>query len=265
MSNIQLFAKIFCFWLVLLAAASAFSPRSFARPTRWQIESSTPSLASSLSRRQSSFLFQSSSDDADKSGGASTSKRRKKRVKRKNEQSEDSSESKSSQTQSSTSSEVKPREDDSVNMQVTDVRDLVGGRSSSAASSSSSPKATSTSDASPTAASSASSSSSSQTASSNDSSEQDSLERILQDAREMQALETKEAGSSYDEEGGELSVQESFRKILSTVVTVDFFVVCGFLLWFLLGIFCSYILKDDAVQIAFNRKFLLPVIGQFWI
>ena len=88
----------------------------------------------------------------------------------------------------------------------------------------------------------------------------DSLEMLLQDAKDFKALEEKKQesgsslGSTTSSEDGGLSVPDSFRNILSTIVTVDFFVVCGFLLWFLAGIFCSYILKDDTVQIAFNRK-----------
>ena len=90
----------------------------------------------------------------------------------------------------------------------------------------------------------------------------DSLKMLLEDAKEFQSLEQKSESSSAVESSEDegFSIPDAFRNILSTVVTIDFFVVCGFLLWFLAGIFCSYILKDDTVQIAFNRKFLGVVV-----
>ena len=50
-------------------------------------------------------------------------------------------------------------------------------------------------------------------------------------------------------------MKETIFDILSTIVTIDFFVVLALLAWFLAGIFCSYVLKDDTVQIAFNMNF----------
>jgi hypothetical protein len=50
-------------------------------------------------------------------------------------------------------------------------------------------------------------------------------------------------------------VKEIIFEVISTIVTVDFFLVLALLVWFLAGIFCSYVLKDDAVQIAFNMNF----------
>ena len=58
----------------------------------------------------------------------------------------------------------------------------------------------------------------------------------------------------------EASVKTTIRNALSTLVTADFFVVCGFLLWFLVGIFCSSVLKDDTIQIAFNSKLLVFLV-----
>merc|ERR1712232_773588 len=83
----------------------------------------------------------------------------------------------------------------------------------------------------------------------------DSLDQLLEDARRMQAEqdETNDGSMSSDEEGAGL--KSVIVNTLSTIVTVDFFVVCGFLLWFLLGIFCSSILKNDSVQIALNNNF----------
>lgn len=92
-----------------------------------------------------------------------------------------------------------------------------------------------------------------------------SLDQLLEDARLMTEEEKdakREGGVFSDEEG--TGVKEVIGNTLSTIVTVDFFVVCGFLAWFLLGIFCSYILKDDTIQIAFNNQFerlVQPALG----
>ena len=70
------------------------------------------------------------------------------------------------------------------------------------------------------------------------------------------------SGLLFDEEGR--GIKSAIGNALSTIVTADFFVVCGFLVWFLLGIFCSSILKDDTVQIAFNNNFeklVQPALG----
>lgn len=75
----------------------------------------------------------------------------------------------------------------------------------------------------------------------------DSLEQLLADARSMRA------SSSVKEE--ESPVKDKIFEVISYIVTVDFFVVIALFVWFLAGIFCSYVLKDDAVQIAFNMNF----------
>lgn len=67
----------------------------------------------------------------------------------------------------------------------------------------------------------------------------DPLARLLVDAEEMRATQ-RDAGMTKPEEGG---VTGTIKKVLSTIVTVDFFFVCALFLWFLAGIFCSYILK----------------------
>jgi hypothetical protein len=96
----------------------------------------------------------------------------------------------------------------------------------------------------------------------------DSLDQLLEDARRMKAEEGEELNSDggsgllFDEEGR--GIKSAIGNALSTIVTADFFVVCGFLVWFLLGIFCSSILKDDTVQIAFNNNFeklVQPALG----
>jgi hypothetical protein len=138
---------------------------------------------------------------------------------------------------------VSSRSDSSpVEFKVQDVRDLVeGGRSKPAASSKPAAVPASNQVATMTAA-------APSTGSSSFSNIQldDSLETLLQDAKRMQ-----EEGEDISE--GDI-IKAKIRNALSNIVTADFFVVCAFLLWFLLGIFCSYILKDDTVQIAFNSK-----------
>jgi len=83
-----------------------------------------------------------------------------------------------------------------------------------------------------------------------------SLEDLLADARKMR----ESAGPDADK----VSIPGAIKEVVSTIVTIDFFVVCGLLLWFVAGIFSSYILKDDTVQIAFNGIFeaiVQPALG----
>mmetsp|Transcript_13399 Transcript_13399/g.28395 ORF Transcript_13399/g.28395 Transcript_13399/m.28395 type:complete len:295 (-) Transcript_13399:75-959(-) len=96
----------------------------------------------------------------------------------------------------------------------------------------------------------------------------DSLDQLLEDARMMTEDEknSSKGGVLSDESGA--GIKETIGNVLSTIVTVDFFVVCAFLVWFLAGIFCSYILKDDTVQILFNNNFetlVQPALGLLMI
>ncbi len=77
-----------------------------------------------------------------------------------------------------------------------------------------------------------------------------SLEALLADAKRMRQKEAELSDGS--EEG--FSIPSAIRSVVSTIVTIDFFVVCALLAWFLAGIFFSYVVKDDTVQIAFNGK-----------
>ena len=67
---------------------------------------------------------------------------------------------------------------------------------------------------------------------------------------------------SSAEEGED--IKSKIRDVVSTIVTADFFVVCGFLLWFLAGIFQSNVLGDDTIQIAFNSKFVCSFAVEEW-
>ena len=77
----------------------------------------------------------------------------------------------------------------------------------------------------------------------------DPIDQLLADARRMRASSSAEGQTKTK------GVKETIFEVISTIVTVDFFVVLALLVWFLAGIFCSYVLKDDAVQIAFNMNF----------
>jgi len=85
-----------------------------------------------------------------------------------------------------------------------------------------------------------------------------SLETLLTDAKRMRAAKGGGIGTNNN------GVGDKIINLLSTIVTFDFFVVCGLLLWFLAGVFCSYVVKDDTVQIAFNGIFqpvVQPALG----
>ena len=79
----------------------------------------------------------------------------------------------------------------------------------------------------------------------------ESIEQLLADARSMR----KSSSKDYDLVDEETPLKEKILGVVANIVTVDFFVVIALLLWFLAGIFCSYVLKDDTVQIAFNMNF----------
>jgi hypothetical protein len=234
--------------LYSLARNDAFTPAGLAQLRQHQA-SCFFHKAEVACKRRSPFLFQSS----DNSDPSKTSKRRRKRTKRREESVSPPPSEAEAPTENASSAvpELKPREDAAVKLQVQDVRDLVGGGKPTA--SASSPESFSSPGSAKVSVSSSAKSSEPDTPSTGI---DDALQMLLQDAKEMQALEKKEAGevtSGSEDEG--FSIPDTFKKVLSTIVTVDFFVVCGFLLWFLAGIFCSYVLKDDTVQISFNRKF----------
>lgn len=171
--------------------------------------------------------------------------------------------------------ELKPRQDSAVTMQVQDVRDLIANRSSSS-SSSSAPTSQSLDTSMSTKSTTTSSSSSSSTSSSmktrtstdpssnnrNSKSLDDSLAQLLADAQQMQRQQ-----QPTDSQGAATPVKaagSAIRNALSTLVIADFFVVCLFLLWFLAGVVASYVLKNDAIQIAFNGIFqpiVQPALG----
>jgi hypothetical protein len=152
-----------------------------------------------------------------------------------------------------------PRDDTPVQMEIMDVREVMGGRPKPSArdpstSSSSSLSIPPTSGSQRDQESSVTSATLSSSSSSSSRNLDDSLQQLLEDAKMMM-----EDGDSLSGSDGGGTMKATIRNALGTLVTADFFVVCVFLLWFLLGIFCSSVLKDDTVQIAFNSTlFLLP-------
>ena len=92
----------------------------------------------------------------------------------------------------------------------------------------------------------------------------DSLEQLLADARAMRAQEKEDSG----EDSESFSIPDALSKVISTIITVDFFFVCVLLLWFVAGIFGQYVLKDTTIQIAFNNIFepiVQPALGVLMI
>mmetsp|Transcript_22467 Transcript_22467/g.27087 ORF Transcript_22467/g.27087 Transcript_22467/m.27087 type:complete len:151 (+) Transcript_22467:3-455(+) len=104
----------------------------------------------------------------------------------------------------------------------------------------------------------------------------DSLSQLLADARQMREQEDASAAASQkrigddddDDEKGGITVPESVRNVISTIVTADFFLVCALLVWFLTGIATRAIFHNDTIQIAFNNNFELivqPALGVLMI
>ncbi|KAL7489419.1 hypothetical protein ACHAW6_015013 [Cyclotella cf. meneghiniana] len=84
----------------------------------------------------------------------------------------------------------------------------------------------------------------------------DSMEQLLADARRMRASSAGNAdGGVQSAKETDKAMSDTFFEVVSTIVTIDFFVVIALLVWFLAGIFCSSVLKNDSVQIAFNMNF----------
>lgn len=91
-----------------------------------------------------------------------------------------------------------------------------------------------------------------------DEEEGNSLDGLLADAKRLRASREEK------EEDEEFNIGPVIKNVISTVVTVDFFIVLALLAWFLAGIFGSYVLKNDAVQLAFNGIFepvVQPALG----
>ena len=96
--------------------------------------------------------------------------------------------------------------------------------------------------------------------------ELNSLERLLADAKSFRIAEDEQEKQDKETMGEEtgFKMPTSVLGVISTIVTIDFFVVIALLLWFLAGIFGQYVLKDETVQIAFNNIFqpvVQPALG----
>ena len=209
----------------------------------------------------------------------------KKRVRRKSQVSEETTlatrtEQPTDRPAAATIPDPKTRRDDSVvTVPIYDVRDLVGGGTTTtttttptATSIKSAAATTRQQDTNPLSVAAATSRSDSRRNDDND--DDDPLARLLIDAKEMQ--EQANNKNSRDNSNSKIdnssnarnSVVATLQQVLSTIVTVDFFLVLALLAWFLAGIFCSAVLKDDAVQIAFNNNFerlTQPALGVLMI
>lgn len=251
---------LFFFWLVgVLPTADGFSIRSSTlRTCRSRVSSSCLPVHPTRSTKLT-LLTATKEDDDDAS---SVTKRKRKRVRKDKDEGESVVSSSSSQQQQ----QLKPRDDTVVKLQVQDVRDVVSGNkqkeSTTTSSGSSAPvKESSTSPttmSTPSPQSFATTTSSTTSSSDND----DALKQLLADAREMQQSSLSSTTDSDEEDG--LSIPKTIRNVISTIITVDFFFVCAFLIWFLAGVFQSYVLKDDTIQIAFNNNFstlVQPALG----
>lgn len=90
--------------------------------------------------------------------------------------------------------------------------------------------------------------------------ESDSLKKLLADAKRMRGDVAKDG----EDEGGLNGLNDKIKNAISLVVAADFFLILALLVWFLAGIFCSYVLRNDTVQIAFNGIFqpvVQPALG----
>ena len=202
-------------------------------------------------------LLRMGDDDSD-----STAPKRKRKRKRKVAQTPEANDEANPATEEEKPAiELKAREDSPVELKVQDVREIMGGSvsaSSSSApvrSSSSSENASATDELSTTLPTSVSSASPPSSRFKND-----SMEQLLADARRM-----REEEAEVEEDGEQSgSIKATIGKGLSAIVTADFFVVMAFLVWFLVGIFSSSILKNDTIQIAFNSKSNFERRNRLW-
>jgi TRAP-type C4-dicarboxylate transport system permease small subunit len=69
----------------------------------------------------------------------------------------------------------------------------------------------------------------------------------MADARKMQTENDTELQEAIDNSTAESKLPNKIRGVINTIVTVYFFVVCGFLLWFLVGIVVRSLTDNDAV------------------
>eukprot|EP00977_Amphora_coffeiformis_P022193 scaffold10570_cov176-Amphora_coffeaeformis.AAC.43 len=252
--------RLVLLFLSLVCVSYAFlAPQT---PTGILLLPSSQGRQAHLSRAPSSAIFL-----------ASESPRRRRRKRTTAEVSQQDDEKEEEAPPAAVRAPPQPRPDAPVALAVTDIRNLVGGGSGGGSTGAASTTATSTTNKSATSSTSSvatttttsTSTSSPVTASSLNSvapsTSNDALEQMLMDAKAMQGDDEVSSSSTGSDEP---SIPKIISSVLGTIVTVDFFIVCGFLLWFLTGIFSSYVLKNDDIQIAFNNNFetlVQPALG----
>lgn len=199
----------------------------------------------------------------------------KKRVRRKSPVS-DGQQPDETTTAATTAPEQKTRNDSVVVVPILDVRDLVSGTTTSTTKSNQSGSGIGQA-ANPsfvaTRTSSRSDSLRNDDIGRNNNNDDDPLARLLLDAKEMQEQANNDRDNNRDMDNSSnsqsgTSLVAALQQVMSTIVTIDFFFVLALLAWFLAGIFCSAVWKDDGVQIAFNNNFeriTQPALGVLMI
>lgn len=80
---------------------------------------------------------------------------------------------------------------------------------------------------------------------------------------DIERYRKRESGQRLDSVGEE-SLSSGAKDIISTIITIDFFVVIGFLLWFISGVVSSYGFSNSFLLDQFNDKWttvVQPALG----
>lgn len=75
---------------------------------------------------------------------------------------------------------------------------------------------------------------------------------------DIERYRKRESGQRLDSVGEE-SLSSGAKDVISTIITIDFFVVIGFLLWFISGVVSSYGFSNSFLLDQFNDKWT-PVV-----
>ncbi|GMH92106.1 hypothetical protein TrVE_jg8909 [Triparma verrucosa] len=83
---------------------------------------------------------------------------------------------------------------------------------------------------------------------------------LLKDSEKFRS--SSKALTADEKIGDELS--QKIKSAISTLITIDFFLILAFLAWFVTGVISSTVFKNDVIQIAFNGIFqplVQPALG----
>jgi hypothetical protein len=263
--------------LLVLLACRSFTVNAFSVGQRQSLSSCfvTPPQRAGISRAgvlqvqvlPASRLFSSQDDDADVSESTSRRKRRVRRKESSGDNDTDATEKTASAAPEAAAPEaaapavdLRPRES-AAPLQVRDIRDLAGTGGAPVKPASSANAQQPSSSVTVNKFNAPGGAGSNKFSSDDTGNLEDSLAELLADARNMQV---KEDQDMQDAGETKMSMPKTIRNVISTILTADFFAVCFFLLWFLLGIAVRSIAKDDSIQIAFNNQFqtlVQPALG----